>query len=496
MNSLKDIVVVGGGTSGLISALMLKTTFPLSNIKLIKSSKIKIVGVGEGCTEHWSDFIDYVDLDIIDLINNTDATIKIGILFNNWTKQNNSYCHSIDQEYGETVLGNLEIFNHLVLNGNNDPFILSKNFKEIYLKNKVVLNPDYSPSSNQFHFDTFKLNSYLIKKCIERNIDVIDDLVKDVELDPNGNITHLITKNTLIKGDFFIDCSGFKRILLSKLGAKWVSYKDYLPMNQAIAFPTNLNLEKGIEPYTTLTALQNGWSWKSPTQQRYGNGYVFSNLYTNSDKALKEVNLIYNQNIEKVAKDIKFEAGKVNEFWIKNCVGIGLSSNFTEPLEAPSIGFNIVQMFSLINHFNSWKFDSSQSKKYNYTMNQVFQNIVDYIQLHYITDKDNSKFWKDKPYILTEFNKNTLNRFSEGYFSSSDFGYNPHLIYNSQNFYQIYYGLGLLTSKKIHNHLTQLNSNFRHTYWFNKTKSQFKEPLMSTINHIDYLKLIKENYSS
>ena len=496
MNSLKDIVIVGGGTAGLISALMLKTTFPLSNIKLIKSSQIGIIGVGEGTTEHWRNFIEYVDLNIFELINNTDATIKIGILFNNWTKYNSSYCHSIDQQDGETALGNLEIFNHLVLNGNNNPFILSKYFEKIYLKNKVILNSNLIPPSNQLHFDTFKLNNYLLKKCIERDISIIEDLVEDVKLDQKGNIINLITKNTLIKGDFFIDCSGFKRILLNKLGVKWISYKNYLPLNQAITFPTNFNSSSNIEPYTTSTAIKNGWVWKIPTQQRYGNGYVFSNDYINSDKALNEANTLYNQNIEKVAKDIKFEAGKVDKFWVKNCVGIGLSSNFTEPLEAQSIGFTINQLFALINIFNSWKFDPLQSKKYNDIMDQVFENIVNYVQLHYITDKNNSKFWKDKPYNLTEFNKNTLNRFSNGYFSLSDFNYNPYLMFKSSNFYQVYYGLGLLTPQKIHHHLTQLNSNFRHSYWFNKTISQFEKPLNSSINHFDYLKLVRENYSS
>ena len=491
MKKIKDIVIVGGGTAGLTTALILKTSFPHFNVTLIKSPQIEIVGVGEGSTEHWDEFLNFVGIDHKELINETNATIKIGILFNDWNYIGGTYVHSITSPTPSNRFSSIDPYNILVTENDPNPYALSKFFKEIFYKNRVPIYDNLKPS-NQYHFDTLKLNNYLIKKCTERNINIITEHIDNVNISNEGNIISLTSfKNFFIKGDLFVDCSGFKRILSSKLDTKWISYKDYLPVNQAITFPTNLDLTKGIEPYTKATALKNGWTWKIPTQTRYGNGYVFSNEYIDSDNALNELNLHLGVNVEKTAKNIKFEAGKIDKFWIKNCISIGLSSSFVEPLEAQSIGFSLIQAHTLSKFLTSWVYDPNISDSYNKTLNNSFDNIVDYVQAHYFTKREDSRFWKDKPYNLTEFNKSTLDRFSSGAFNPLDFK-EPDLMFKSNNFYQVYYGLGLITSKKVTEFMNLLPKQHQDEALKHYHLHYNNIPTPHSISHLNYLKLVRD----
>ena len=492
MNLQNKVIIVGAGTAGLICALYLQKHSP-NNITVIKSSSIGIVGVGEGSTEHWAKFMNECDIDFKELIVETEATIKIGILFDNWNHIGSQYVHSITENPGAFFYNTLVYFNQKILTTQNpSPFLLSTDFEEIYFKNKIPLYPELK-SSNQYHFDTFKLNSYLTKKCKERGVNIVEATIEDITLNNQGNINTLITQdNTTINGDFFVDCTGFKKVLMSKLGAKWISYSKYLPMNHAITFPTNLPLNKKIEPYTRCTALSSGWVWKIPTQTRYGNGYVFNDNFINSTQALDEFNNHLNVSYKEPSKDIKFEAGKINNFWVKNCVAIGLASGFSEPLEAQSIGLSILQSSLLAQMLPSWKIDQKSSTQYNLIIDKIFNNIIDYLQVHYMVKRNDSKFWKNNNFTLTNFNQETIKLFSSGAFSPNYF--EDYLMFKSPNFYQVYYGLGLLTKEKILKHSNNFTKD-HHKYTLENYLSQ-KPEIPNSIDHWEYLKLIKENHSS
>jgi len=280
---MKTISIVGGGTAGYISALILNKFFSNLKIQIIKSDKIGIIGVGEGSTEHWKAFMDRVDISFKELIKECDATLKGGILFKDWTEKD--YFHNVTDLYLYKDAQVLIAYLKLISENSETSKLNNLNF----LKNEIDKNSiskNYCPV-NQFHFNTFKLNIFLNNKCIERGIEIIDDEVLDVQLNEKGEISNLKGNKSNYHSDFFIDCTGFKRLIISKLGAKWQSYKKYLKMNEAIAFPTNDTEEYNV--YTIAKAMNYGWSWNIPTYGRWGNGYIFDSNYINAEQAKEEM---------------------------------------------------------------------------------------------------------------------------------------------------------------------------------------------------------------
>jgi hypothetical protein len=484
------IVVLGAGTAGLIAALMIKEKYPLYNITVVKSGDIGIIGVGEGSTEHWRQFMDFVGINYKELVYKTKATIKIGILFKDWVK-NHEYVHTVGP-HTVTQLRRLDMYHHMYIEPGNEKFPLSPGFEKSYYVNRVPVTRDLFVS-NQFHFDTFKLNEYLHHFCQSRDIKIEDAIITDILQDESGNITGLHSQTKTFSGDFFIDCSGLKRVIASKIGNKFISMADYLPMNHAIAFPTDFNNPDEIEPYTLTTALSSGWVWKIPTQERYGNGYVFSDHYLNADQALNEVNRHLGKNIEKVARDIKFTAGRVDKFWDKNVVCLGLSSSFAEPLEAQSIGFTIVQTFALLDLLDQWSDNPNISKTYNRRMTECFDNIIDYLQAHYLTSREDTKFWKDKPFKLTDFNRENIPLFKKGRILPSMFN-NDELMFKTANWYQVIGGIGLINKEEL---INELNTN-RRIYNQNNSDSAIQtrnnEKNLNLMSHRQLIDLINFNY--
>lgn len=374
---MKSIAIVGGGTSGLVAALILKTKFKKIKIDIIKSDKIGIIGVGEGTTEHWLDFCNYVGITLQELLNETGATFKYAVYFKGWTKED--YIHFVDGDW-EMQYGNYYPLYGLAISKK----LKNKNIVANYIfKNKIHKNS----FSNQLHFNTFKLNDFLIKKCLQKQINIIDDEILKIE--HSDKIENLIGKKKKYKYDFYIDSTGFKKLLISTLGAKWISYNKYLPMNEAIAFPTPPTNDYDV--YTLAEAMTSGWRWRIPTQDRWGNGYVFCNDFINAAQAEEEISKKFNHKIE-IAKNIKFNSGQLDKSWIKNCCAIGLTSSFLEPLEATTIGTTIQQIFLLINYISSFnEKDINQFNKYN---SDITNNNLDFVQLHYLCKKSNTKFWK------------------------------------------------------------------------------------------------------
>jgi len=442
---IKNLCILGGGNAGLISALMLRACFSNIKITVIKSDKFSTIGVGEGSNEHWADFTKITNITVDDIVKNAGATFKHGIKFLNWRNGDDCYYHSLPEWYvsQDTYTGLPFTLMYLVAN-NVDP---NQIVFDLALQGKIAA--PLGADVGQFHFNTFKLNSFLESLCINRQIEVIEDTIVDVQLDDKGFVSNLCGEKTKYYFDFFVDTSGFSRVIHKKLDCKWISYQEYLPTNSAIAFPSPL--DGPIPTFTDAVARKCGWSWKAPVQDRYGNGYVFNDSFLNADQACKELQPEYINNIE-IAKALKFNVGKVDRFWIKNCVAVGLSGSFIEPLEASNIGTTIEQIKCLSASLICWaREDTYIANKYNKIFDRVSENILDFVQLHYVSQREDTEFWRwckyDMP--LTDFNKNTLCYFKDNFVSWNFFHENNYELFDELDWIQVMHGLGLFNIEKI-----------------------------------------------
>lgn len=430
---MKKILIVGGGTAGLIAALIIKNKFSKLDVHIVKSDDIGIVGVGEGSTEQWREFMSFCNISLKELLTETDATFKYGIMFEGWTKK--PYFHNIGGPIGNIKAGQyLSGYAYSIIN-NLDPKKYTNGHCFI---NKII--PDAPP--NQFHFNTFKLNAFLLQKCLKADIKIFTDEITKVHTHKN-NITYLTGKKKKYKYDFYIDSTGFKKLLMSKLNCKWKSYKEYLPMNEAIAFPTADTEE--YTPYTLSKAMSAGWMWRIPTQGRWGNGYVFNNKYLNAHQAQKECEKYLGFKV-KVAKNIKFEAGTIDKAWMGNCVAIGLSSSFIEPLEASSIGTSIQQAFLLIHFLINYR--QTDIDLYNERFTEIVENTRDFVILHYMIKKKDSKFWKKLKLKVPKTLQNNLNKWKHRLPIQEDFA-GGYKLFNAPNFTLLLKELGLVDRKLI-----------------------------------------------
>jgi tryptophan halogenase len=443
MNKLDKITVVGGGTAGFVAALILKTRFPSSQINVVRSKRIGIIGVGEGSTEHWNEFMQYIGVPYQTIIRECDATFKCGIMFKGWREQD--YMHSIGPE-GDVKNGQyLSVYGKLI--SENAP---NRSMNPLLSwENRVAasrLEPAAESPWNQYHFNTQKLNDFLTKVAQLKGIEVVDDEILDVVLTDTGEIDYLVGESNEYHSNFYIDSTGFNKLLISKLGAKWQSYGEYLKMKAAIVFPLEDTDEYNM--WTLAQAMDYGWMFKIPVWGRSGNGYIFDSDYITHAQAKEEVEKLLGREIN-VAKELKFDPGALDNVWIKNCCAVGLSASFVEPLEATSIGTSIQQVFLLMHRLPNY--NDQTIKKYNKDITDILTNIRDFVILHYRTKKDNSQFWKDIQTLpIPESLAVNLKQWEKNLPIADDFrGTTDYKLFSDAHFTQVLAGLHLFDKQAI-----------------------------------------------
>jgi len=450
------IAIIGSGTAGLVCALILKKTYPTFQIDIVHSPDQDIIGVGEGSTEHWRQFMEYVGITNSEIIKECDATFKTGIYFQNWSAQ--PYLHTIEGNYTNKHLERLIDYEYLI-SKKIEPLslALSTSYKNIlpYTENgyDIINNPPIS----QYHFDTYKLNNFLSEKCKQFGICFFNDHIEYVAKNTSGKIKSLTGKRKHYNYDFYVDCTGFKKILHTSFDPTWVSLRDYLHLDSAVVFPTS-RTGNIIPMYTKATALNNGWMFTIPTYTRYGNGYIFDSSTVTEDKAIDEVRNYLQHDID-VKKTIKFDPGYLKSPWIENCVAIGLSSNFVEPLEATSIGISIQQSFMLSSHLQGYSLESIN--QYNKIFNQIMTNTRDFLFLHYMNKKVrkiSSEFWNKIDTIKPPQSLESIIQIAKNRLPfDSDINCTNYELFGSANFSLVLYALGHIDSDKIQANFCRLS---------------------------------------
>jgi len=453
--SNRSVIVAGGGTAGLISALIIKRQHPDLTVTVIESDRVGIVGVGEGSTEHWRWFMDAMDITTEQLIRETGATFKFGIDFLDWRWPGHRFMHVVNEAYRvDTTQGPEMIYSWLLDQGADCLDLVPR-----YCRDNLHRWP-YT-DTQQFHFDTFKLNGFLHGLADQHGITVIRADIKTVRVSGSRVDQLDLDHGRSLRADYYLDCTGFARLICQQaLGSDWISYDRWLPVDRAIAWP--MPHVEPLKSWTTSRAMQSGWLWQIPVQDRTGNGYVFSSRYTDSDRAVAEAEAQLGRSIEKIARDIPFQAGRLDQPVFDNAAAVGLSSGFIEPLEASSIGMTIQQMRWLSQNFDQLV------NQHAPTIDRACQhwallqeNALDFVGLHYETDRRDTEFWRDQyqrersPGLADRLKEYADRLPSAGDFPQKD------CLFREHNWLIVMAGLGLFTKQQARKTIEFQGSRFR-----------------------------------
>ena len=394
------IVIVGGGTAGWMTAAMFVKHTTDYDITVIDSSKIGIIGAGEGSTGSLPWFIRHPwpdnSVNEIDFLRKTKGTIKLGINFKNWKGDGTNRYSPIHASETSSEFMDSTFLGAIARYGRGDYSSLHALLMEDKLGtfkkegNRIV----QGLGNHTYHFDGVEVGKYFKEWCIERGVKHIDSEVENIKFDENEFLKSIkLSDGQTIDGEFWFDCSGFNRVLMSKTNNKWISYKDNLITNTAITFSTDIS-SKNVRFETEATALDNGWMWKIPLQHRHGCGYVYCDGFTNETKTVDELQKHLGHKVEPI-KTIKFESGRYEKIWYNNIVAVGLAGSFLEPLQATSIHISLTSVAQLLLHkLRGDTIYYKDADAYNEGINIIIDDYKDLVQMHYLTKRQDTPFWK------------------------------------------------------------------------------------------------------
>lgn len=415
--SINNIVVVGGGTAGWLTALAANKKFPKSKVTLIESEEIGILGAGEGSTPPLLSFLAELEIPLHQLVENTKTTLKNGIRFVNWKNDNTHFYHnfalnSSHLDNNNQVYKNsgdkynyyylLQAFKQIPSKNLTTVCLLNEKNKSSFILDKTdpsfpMLNPI---SHSSIHFDASQLAKLLKEVALQRGVNRVEGKVTFINTNEDKEITSLsLEDNSQVLSDFVFDCSGFFRLIIGKhYNSTWKSHSEKLPVKAALPFFIQINSLENVPPYTDSIAMKYGWMWKIPLQHRFGCGYVYDSDLISEAEARQEIEDYLGFEPEYPRKDkggFKFNAGYFETPWVKNCVALGLSSGFIEPLEATSIGVTVLGLEYLFSDALNLRLKNTDiSKRYNNFMVNINSEIADFLYLHYMSGRKDTEFWK------------------------------------------------------------------------------------------------------
>lgn len=488
-NKIKKVVVLGGGTAGWMSASLLKKILgDAVDIELVESEMIGTVGVGEASIPPIKTFNDVLGINEAEFLRETKATIKLAIKFENWKKQDHSYYHTFGASGSSLAfcqfhhllkkVGQLEDDSHLWQYDLNYLALQAGKFSHIKSQNPMIQLP-YA-----YHFDATLYAKFLRKFSEKLGVRRTEGMVNQVkQCTKTGFIESLELKGgQIVEGDLFIDCSGFKGLLIQQtLKTGYEDWSHWLQCDRAIAVPSE-RFEK-TNPYTRSIAHSAGWQWRIPLQHRNGNGIVYSSTHCSDDEA---ANTLLNNLDTKALGDpnfIKFQTGRRYKQWHKNVISVGLSSGFLEPLESTSIHLIQSAVVRLIHLFPHQGINDVEIKEYNKQSKTEYEQIRDFIILHYfVNQRSDSLFWQEMQHLdIPSSLAHKIEIFKESgrLFKEQDD------LFQDSSWLQVMLGQGIIP--KDYHPIANNMSNVQLNEMLNKVKAIKHEPISKLLAHDEFL---------
>ena len=400
---VRDVVIVGGGTAGWMTAAALsKVLGPQHRIRLVESEEIGTVGVGEATIPMIKLFNQALEIDENDFIRETKGSFKLGIEFVNWGRLGDSYIHGFGK-IGQD-LGVIPFYQHWLklrqagLAGPLDDYSINTAAARANKFMPALTDRPNSPMADiayAYHFDAGLYARYLRRYAEARGVQRIEGKVAEVKQRAEDGFVEAVVLEggQRVDGQLFVDCSGFRGLLIEQaLHTGYQDWTHWLPCDRAMA----VQCASGgpLTPYTRSTARTAGWQWRIPLQHRVGNGYVYSSQFISDDEAASTLMANLEGEPLMTPKPLRFTTGKRNKFWNKNVVAIGLASGFMEPLESTSIHLIQSGIARLTAFFPHAGFDPVDVDEFNAHSHFEFDKIRDFLILHYhATERSDTPFW-------------------------------------------------------------------------------------------------------
>jgi tryptophan halogenase len=462
---MKRIVILGGGTAGWLTALMIKKNWSTCDITVIEDPSKPPIIAGESGSFAMNDIMNHLDINFFDWIKKVSAMPKLGGKFYDWYELGSEFTHGAIESKIKFDILKSDNFKQLADCGIEEELTLAKGipFHKLYAgghlieQNKVpFLKEDPSGRkithfTSMYHFDSRANANYLKKVGMSRGINLLEKkYVKSTTNSDTGNIIGLVFDDaTGIEGDWFFDCSGFARLLLDKV--MHVEYEDHsklFPASSVFAWWDEKPISKS---YTEATAMKYGWSWNINIAHRAGNGYIYDGTEISLDQAIDEARIRFNKKIEPVAS-FSFNPCNAKEYWKGNVIGVGLSTGFVEPLESNGLGLVAIGLQQLLMKWNPESdFNGKEREMYNEKLYVSSNEMIDFLNLHYRGNRTDTSYWlklKEKEtmskgiqYLLECYNEGIIPKESQ-------------IVYSQQSYYTVMQGLNLLNLDKIKSRLS------------------------------------------